>query len=213
MLSADGEDSGARGGQSVEAVAVGPEGNGSRSRERPQRDMRGSSKHRVVTSVTQAAKPQRDGSLLRRHSRHEEFERSRAPVLQRAIRGPYGHRRKPEPGGNLRGLAHAPTPRYSARPCATQRAIRSTWGGSSAGRASRSQCEGRGFDPHPLHHHTNMKPWNQTVPGLFVCLLAALQSGYCLLRLAGCRCGRLPQWKLRAGGSRGQCPSIASTSK
>ena len=25
-------------------------------------------------------------------------------------------------------------------------------GGSSAGRASRSQCEGRGFDPLPLHH-------------------------------------------------------------
>ena len=27
-----------------------------------------------------------------------------------------------------------------------------TWGGSSAGRASRSQCEGREFDPPPLHH-------------------------------------------------------------
>ena len=26
------------------------------------------------------------------------------------------------------------------------------WGGSSVGRASRSQCEGRGFDPLPLHH-------------------------------------------------------------
>ena len=26
------------------------------------------------------------------------------------------------------------------------------WGGSSAGRASRSQCEGREFDPPPLHH-------------------------------------------------------------
>ena len=25
------------------------------------------------------------------------------------------------------------------------------WGGSSVGRASRSQCEGRGFDPLPLH--------------------------------------------------------------
>jgi hypothetical protein len=25
------------------------------------------------------------------------------------------------------------------------------WGGSSAGRASRSQCEGREFDPPPLH--------------------------------------------------------------
>src|SRR3569623_1875163 len=28
----------------------------------------------------------------------------------------------------------------------------SAWGGSSAGRASRSQCEGREFDPPPLHH-------------------------------------------------------------
>ncbi len=27
------------------------------------------------------------------------------------------------------------------------------WGGSSAGRASRSQCEGREFDPPPLHHN------------------------------------------------------------
>ena len=30
----------------------------------------------------------------------------------------------------------------------------SPWGGSSAGRASRSQCEGREFDPPPLHHHS-----------------------------------------------------------
>jgi chorismate mutase-like protein len=29
-----------------------------------------------------------------------------------------------------------------------------TWGGSSAGRASRSQCEGREFDPPPLHQFT-----------------------------------------------------------
>ena len=29
---------------------------------------------------------------------------------------------------------------------------RRSWGGSSAGRASRSQCEGREFDPPPLHH-------------------------------------------------------------
>ena len=29
----------------------------------------------------------------------------------------------------------------------------SSWGGSSAGRASRSQCEGREFDPHPLHQN------------------------------------------------------------
>jgi hypothetical protein len=34
------------------------------------------------------------------------------------------------------------------------------WGGSSVGRASRSQCEGRGFDPLPLHHilHTKRFP-------------------------------------------------------
>src|SRR5579871_2809890 len=31
--------------------------------------------------------------------------------------------------------------------------LRASWGGSSAGRASRSQCEGRGFDPLPLHHY------------------------------------------------------------
>ena len=30
--------------------------------------------------------------------------------------------------------------------------LRSSGGGSSAGRASRSQCEGREFDPPPLHH-------------------------------------------------------------
>jgi hypothetical protein len=29
--------------------------------------------------------------------------------------------------------------------------IATTWGGSSAGRASRSQCEGREFEPPPLH--------------------------------------------------------------
>ena len=31
--------------------------------------------------------------------------------------------------------------------------FKSSWGGSSAGRASRSQCEGREFDPPPLHHN------------------------------------------------------------
>ena len=31
----------------------------------------------------------------------------------------------------------------------------SKWGGSSAGRASRSQCEGREFDPPPLHQSCN----------------------------------------------------------
>ena len=36
------------------------------------------------------------------------------------------------------------------------RAVR---GGSSVGRASRSQCEGRGFDPLPLHQYFSiMKP-------------------------------------------------------
>jgi hypothetical protein len=29
--------------------------------------------------------------------------------------------------------------------------ITTSWGGSSAGRASRSQCEGREFEPPPLH--------------------------------------------------------------
>src|SRR5690606_23977296 len=29
------------------------------------------------------------------------------------------------------------------------------WGGSPAGRASRSQCEGREFDPPPLHQYLN----------------------------------------------------------
>src|SRR6266571_3363125 len=32
------------------------------------------------------------------------------------------------------------------------RIARLAWGGSSVGRASRSQCEGRGFDSLPLHH-------------------------------------------------------------
>ena len=32
------------------------------------------------------------------------------------------------------------------------------WGGSSAGRASRSQCEGREFDPPPLHHALRKTP-------------------------------------------------------
>src|SRR5271170_4466362 len=31
------------------------------------------------------------------------------------------------------------------------------WGGSSAGRASRSQCEGRGFDPLPLQSFYEIK--------------------------------------------------------
>src|SRR5580658_1719233 len=40
-------------------------------------------------------------------------------------------------------------PPYTAR-CDARIAARA-WGGSSVGRASRSQCEGRGFDPLPLH--------------------------------------------------------------
>src|SRR4030067_195717 len=32
---------------------------------------------------------------------------------------------------------------------------RPKWGGSSAGRALRSQCRGRGFDPLPLHQSRN----------------------------------------------------------
>jgi hypothetical protein len=36
--------------------------------------------------------------------------------------------------------------------------IAGPWGGSSAGRASRSQCEGREFDPHPLHQRIPAVP-------------------------------------------------------
>jgi hypothetical protein len=36
-----------------------------------------------------------------------------------------------------------------------------TWGGSSAGRALRSQCRGRGFDPLPLHHQHNPQTFAQ----------------------------------------------------
>ena len=35
------------------------------------------------------------------------------------------------------------------------------WGRSSAGRASRSQCEGREFDPPRLHHFMVIKPVRQ----------------------------------------------------
>lgn len=34
-------------------------------------------------------------------------------------------------------------------------AVRTVWGCSSAGRASRSQCEGQGFDPPHLHQIAN----------------------------------------------------------
>src|SRR5579859_7027449 len=43
---------------------------------------------------------------------------------------------------NAKGLAHSPVGCYH---------LQLAWGGSSAGRASRSQCEGREFDPPPLH--------------------------------------------------------------
>lgn len=33
-----------------------------------------------------------------------------------------------------------------------------SWGGSSAGRALRSQCRGREFDPPPLHHLSSKDP-------------------------------------------------------
>ena len=49
------------------------------------------------------------------------------------------------------------TPRQGWRAAAgPDKLTRVSWGGSSAGRASRSQCEGREFDPPPLHHeHQN----------------------------------------------------------
>lgn len=34
------------------------------------------------------------------------------------------------------------------------------WGGSSAGRVLRSQCRGREFDPHPLHHLSKDRPFS-----------------------------------------------------
>ena len=44
------------------------------------------------------------------------------------------------------------------------------WGGSSAGRASRSQCEGREFDPPPLHQNSRRKSLGHTAvfQGFFV---------------------------------------------
>ncbi len=46
-----------------------------------------------------------------------------------------------------RAIMRAPTP--------DQTASGIVWGGSSAGRALRSQCRGREFDPPPLHHFTS----------------------------------------------------------
>src|SRR5882762_3353110 len=50
------------------------------------------------------------------------------------------------------------------------RIARLAWGGSSAGRASRSQCEGRGFDPLPLHQ------FPPVFPPFFPCGAVALES-------------------------------------
>lgn len=43
---------------------------------------------------------------------------------------------------------------------------RQKWGGSSVGRALRSQCRGRGFNSPPLHFVLN-KPFDEHVEGLF----------------------------------------------
>ena len=65
----------------------------------------------------------------------------------------------------LRKRARAVHPRQQSCECIAQRSptalserwiaakITATWGCSSAGRASRSQCEGREFDPPQLHQH------------------------------------------------------------
>ena len=49
---------------------------------------------------------------------------------------------------------------------AARRLQSTAWGGSSAGRASRSQCEGREFDPPPLHHYSAP---NCSQLGVFIC--------------------------------------------
>ena len=51
--------------------------------------------------------------------------------------------------------------------CAALLQCNSLWGGSSAGRASRSQCEGREFDPPPLHHNVPEKGLVPTRPFFF----------------------------------------------
>jgi hypothetical protein len=48
-------------------------------------------------------------------------------------------------------LARCTTRGIMRAPCRTRPAQFYAWGGSSAGRALRSQCRGRGFDPLPLH--------------------------------------------------------------
>lgn len=49
------------------------------------------------------------------------------------------------------------------------------WGGSSAGRASRSQCEGREFDPHPLHQSPKVRGCS----ALFPSRTNATFAGFC----------------------------------
>ena len=55
--------------------------------------------------------------------------------------------------------------------------LRPSWGGSSAGRALRSQCRGREFDPPPLHHSSR---WPGFRPFSFrdrTCRISARISG------------------------------------
>jgi hypothetical protein len=89
--------------------------------------------------------------------------------------GPLSLRRppaEPEPGRGVRTVPWAARRVPRARPprCETPRSAKAArtldparrpailppldWGRSSAGRASRSQCEGRGFDSHRLHQST-----------------------------------------------------------
>src|SRR6266481_396677 len=58
------------------------------------------------------------------------------------------------------------------------------WGRSSAGRASRSQCEGQGFDPPRLHQFTlNLGPAqklpNRLLIELYMCLQPPFHTIYC----------------------------------
>src|SRR5471032_527224 len=54
-------------------------------------------------------------------------------------------------GGESEANKARPRPRRFVAPPGMGYNPRPSWGGSSVGRASRSQCEGRGFDPLPLH--------------------------------------------------------------
>ncbi len=57
------------------------------------------------------------------------------------------------------------------------------WGGSSAGRASRSHREGQGFDPPPLHHF--MRTSRRAIVGFFVARACPTGTIRCADR---CRC-------------------------